>query len=884
MSAAGEAFADWNDQVLEGYAVSCRTTGAIVAILILLMHPIGSAWAQDTNSSQTQPDVASFEDAIQESRTNMMANPPAALASAEQAEAYIETYVPPMEQGVAYATTWWLQAEALTRLARPGDAQPLAVQALEQLGSTPQRNKLYADILLCLGRTNKMLGEHGRALEHFQRAYEVFLELGETRSQSIILQSIGSIYNDARQFERAVDYYADAIERYQDPSLDLSAFNNLANVYRELGRRDEALEYFNRARTISQEIGSAMLEARILSNIAEMHIAFQEYEAAEASILLAFEKAGDPTGAEWARFMWGVRAQAAAGQGRYQDAQTYIERTFDGVDMETTSQHFTKFHGAAADIYQALENWRVALPHLRAFKRLEDESREFGASANTALVGAQFDFAEQELEIEQLRITSLEQDLELSAAQAQQRLYIFGGLLVTSILIGIGIYMRNRAARERAKTLEHALYFDAETGLPSRQNLVRQVERAPRQLADEVFVVALQLDRHSHLESVLGFDKYSELLGQMAVRLEAIGGIDSATRISSGILGVKLDCDEEREASRIAEQMRDCLFEPIHIDDLDIDISVTTGIARHENGEMGLKNALIALQQAQEEHVSNTVFDAEKYGDPSGNLALMGRMLSATQNGEMVLHYQPKLNLRTGQIQAAEALCRWMDPERGFISPDSFIPQAEETGHIRAFTEWTIDQTARDQVLMHAAGHRITLAVNISGALLVDDKFARIAMRLANQAPGSISFEITETAVMHDPERAMANLEMWSKAGIKLAIDDYGSGLSSLAYLKSLPCQELKLDRAFITDVATSNRDRMLVKSTVDLAHNLGLEMTAEGVESEEGMTLLKLLGCDWIQGYVLSKALPLGELIGFLGDGRNEDPGIESINRSNRL
>jgi EAL domain-containing protein (putative c-di-GMP-specific phosphodiesterase class I)/GGDEF domain-containing protein len=864
--------------------VTCRTTGAIVAILVLLIQSTAQAGVQDAASPELHPEVASFEGAIQDARSNMMANPPAALASAEHAETYIDDNVPPMERGVAYATAWWLQAEALTRLARPGEAQPLASQALEQLGSTPQRNKLYADLLLCLGRTNKMLGEHGRALDHFQRAYEVFQELGETRSQSIILQSIGSIYNDARQYERAVEYYADAIERYQDPSLDLSAFNNLANVYRELGRRDEALDYFNRALAISQDIDSAMLEARILSNIAEMHIAFQEYDAAEASIILAFDRAGDPSGAEWARFMWGVRAQASAGQGHFYDAQRYIERTFDGVDIETTSQHFTKFHGAAADIYQALENWRAALPHLRAFKRLEDESREFGASANTALVGAQFDFAEQELEIEQLRITSLEQDLELSAAQAQQRLYIFTGLLVISIMFGIGVYLRNRVARERAKDLERALYFDAETGLPSRQSLLRQIDSAPRQLTDDVFVIALQLERHSHLESVLGFAKYSELLVQVAGRLQAIVGIDSVTRISSGILGVKLDCDEERQASRLAEQMRDCLFDPIHIDDLDIDISVITGIACHESGEIGLKNALIALQQAQVEHQSNMIFSAEKYGDPSENLAMMGRMLNATQNGEMVLHYQPKLNLRTGQIQAAEALCRWIDPERGFISPDSFIPHAEETGHIRAFTEWTIDQTARDQVMMHAAGYRITLAVNISGALLVDDEFARIAMRLANQAPGSISFEITETAVMHNPERAMANLEMWSKSGIKLAIDDYGSGLSSLAYLKTLPCQELKLDRAFITDVATSKRDRMLVKSTVDLAHNLGLEMTAEGVESEEGLTLLKLLGCDWVQGYVLSKALPLAELIKFLGDRRDEDPGADNIDLSNRL
>jgi len=848
--------------------------------LILMIEPSNPVWAQDDADNLSDIDTDPYALAVQEARANMMANPPAALGHAEVAESLVIDYVLPLEQGEALATAWWLQAEALTRLARPTEAQPIAQRALDQLGDTPQRTKLYADILLSLGRTNKVLGHHGQALETFQRAFDVYRELGQTRSQSIILQSIGSIYTDARQYQRAVEYYTDAVELYQDPSLDLSAYNNLANVFTELGRRDEALDYFTRSLVIAQEMESAMLEARILNNTASMHVVFGEFEAAEASAILAFERAGDPSGAEWARFMWGVRAQAVSGQGRHREARSYIERTFDGVTLSDTSQHFTKFHGAASSIYEALGDYEAALPHLQAFKRLEDESREFAASANTALVGAQFDFTQQELQIEQLRIQGLEQDFALSRSQARQRMFVAVGLLALSIIIVIGVIMRHRTTKERERALEQALYNDAETGLPSRQGLARNLKRETKLSGMRSTIIAFKIKRNSHLESVLGFAKFAELEFAIAQRLETMTDAENVALISSGVLGVKLEQDDESEIVEIAEKMRECLVAPFQLDNLDIDISVIAGVASHEDSDLCVKNAMIAVQQAEEAHQTCASYDAEKYGDPSENLTLMSRMLAAIQNGEMSLHYQPKLHLRSGTYLAAEALCRWNDSERGNITPDEFIPQAEETGHIRAFTEWSITQTIRDQRLLHYAGFDINLAVNISGALLDDDDFARTALDIALQAPGSVSFEITETAMMQDTKKAIANLHKWSDAGIKLAIDDYGSGLSSLGYIKEIPSNELKLDRVFVTDVASSNRDRMLVKSTVDLAHNLGLEMTAEGVETEEGLALLKLLGCDWAQGFVLSKALPLEELIKFLREMEDLAPKTDSVDQ----
>ena len=334
--------------------------------------------------------------------------------------------------------------------------------------------------------------------------------------------------------------------------------------------------------------------------------------------------------------------------------------------------------------------------------------------------------------------------------------------------------------------------------------------------------------------------------------------------VSPGVLGVLVLSDNADVVLEEAQRIRQLVCDPVALDTVEMDINITAGIAIHSDGETGVRQATIALDQARENHSGAAVYNAERYGDPTRNLTLMSRMIAATRNGDMELHYQPKLHLRSGEFRAAEALCRWRDGD-GYIPPLDFIPLAEKTGHIRAITEWSIEKAVADQNRLAEAGHSLEMAINISGAVLADSEFAERAMKMAAAARGQLIFEVTETAIMSDPERAMTNLEAWAESGIKISIDDYGSGLSSLAYLRTLPSRELKLDRAFVTNVTQSRRDQMLVRSTVDLAHNLGLEMTAEGVESENGLALLKLLGCDWAQGYLMSKALPVDALIGFL-------------------
>lgn len=237
----------------------------------------------------------------------------------------------------------------------------------------------------------------------------------------------------------------------------------------------------------------------------------------------------------------------------------------------------------------------------------------------------------------------------------------------------------------------------------------------------------------------------------------------------------------------------------------------------------------------------------------------------AIDRDEFFLAHQPKMRGRSGTIDAVETLVRWQHPVRGLIAPNDFIGLAEEHGQIRRLTEWVIRRAIVEQRELAAAGHALAFNVNISARLLADRGFADWALATVRDASGPIGFEITETAMIADPEGALRNIHLFVDAGIKIAIDDYGAGLSSLAYLKQLPATELKIDRLFISGLSSSHRDPLLVRSTIDLAHALDMEVTAEGVDSPAALALLKVMGCDIIQGFLIAKPMPLPALLTFL-------------------
>jgi EAL domain-containing protein (putative c-di-GMP-specific phosphodiesterase class I) len=249
-------------------------------------------------------------------------------------------------------------------------------------------------------------------------------------------------------------------------------------------------------------------------------------------------------------------------------------------------------------------------------------------------------------------------------------------------------------------------------------------------------------------------------------------------------------------------------------------------------------------------------------------MALIRDFSGALGRGELFLHYQPKIHVRRQRVVSAEALIRWNHPSRGMILPGEFIEAAEELGEIGEITLWTLRKVVADQAALRAAGHDIEIFVNISGRLLADPRFVTEAGEAVAETAGRIGFEITETSVIRDPQTAIAHLRRFAEAGIPIAIDDYGAGLSSLAYLKQLPARELKIDKMFVTQLTSSNRDPLIVRSTIDLAHALEMEVTAEGVETQAALALLSVMGCDMVQGFLISRPIALEALHRFLDDG----------------
>ena len=321
---------------------------------------------------------------------------------------------------------------------------------------------------------------------------------------------------------------------------------------------------------------------------------------------------------------------------------------------------------------------------------------------------------------------------------------------------------------------------------------------------------------------------------------------------------------------RVAEQLAQACRAPFDLDGETHRLEVAIGIAAapvHSCDDVRLvEQAESALDEARGDHAV-TLRDLSQGTPAFDRLTLTRELPIAIARGEMFLQYQPKVHVRRQEIASAEALIRWQHPTRGLILPGDFITVAEDARQISALTLWTLDRVIADQALLAADGRDLTIFINISGQLLGDAHFVEAACARVAGASVKIGFEITETAVIRDPQCAIANLQIFADQGIAIAIDDYGAGLSSLAYLKQLPARELKIDKMFVLQLTSSNRDPLIVRSTIDLAHALDMEVTAEGVETQAAMALLSVMGCDMVQGYLISRPVSIEAFRQFLRD-----------------
>lgn len=421
----------------------------------------------------------------------------------------------------------------------------------------------------------------------------------------------------------------------------------------------------------------------------------------------------------------------------------------------------------------------------------------------------------------------------------------------------------------RELEIRRLAYWDPLTDLPNRVQfsslLMEAIERA-KASGGQCHILMMDLDRFQHVNDVLGHSFGDSLLREVGRRLEQQleRENDKVARLGGDEYAILLPATDEVEAVRQAKRILHSLEIPISIGDQTVDLGAGIGIAGYpdngKNSDTMLSNAEVAMYVAKRRGSGFVVYDPSIDKSSQESLSLLSELRRALDRNEFLLYAQPKVELATGKVVGAEALVRWVHPEKGFIGPDNFIPFAETTGFIRMLTSWMLGKTAVLCAELQKKGIFLKFSVNLSTRDLLDQDlpvhFADILTR-NNLSPSSMCLEITESAIMDDPVRAQLTLERLHGMGVELAIDDFGTGYSSLAYLKRLPVDELKIDKSFVMNMEHDADDAKIVKSTIDLGHNLGLRVVAEGLETLAVWDLLKQMGCDQAQGYYMSKPMP---------------------------
>ncbi|WP_165799612.1 ATP-binding protein [Sphingomonas oleivorans] len=424
-------------------------------VLALLMGSGVSVRAQHPSPPETASSPGrQFDSRIASAKKAMMTDPETALRGARDALTAARTIPYERERTIAIATAQWLCGEALIRLNQPEKAEPLLEEALHAISSIHPGSKLHGDLAMSRGALFAVLGRIQPALQDFQRAHDIFRAANDPRSQAIALQNIGSIYADAGDYPRVLKYFAQSSEIYDgDPSLTLSVHNNRAFALKELGRFGEAESESRLALRAATELASPLLEARILTNIAQVQLLGGKLAAAEANIARGFRIADrNPSAAGWKPFLWGVAAQAAAKRGQMEQAARLLDRAFEGIEIGRTSLPYRDFHETAYNVYAALDRNELALAHLEAYKRLDDEARTLAASTNAALMAARFDFANQDLRIARLKAGQLQRDILLARSRERLHATVLAGFLTTAVivfsLLSFGFFRIRRSRNE----------------------------------------------------------------------------------------------------------------------------------------------------------------------------------------------------------------------------------------------------------------------------------------------------------------------------------------------------------------------------------------------------------------------------------------------------
>jgi diguanylate cyclase (GGDEF)-like protein len=409
---------------------------------------------------------------------------------------------------------------------------------------------------------------------------------------------------------------------------------------------------------------------------------------------------------------------------------------------------------------------------------------------------------------------------------------------------------------------------DVLTGLPNRvlfNDRLKQMVKLAKRTNGSFFVLMLDLDRFKFINDTMGHHAGDEVIKIIGSRLKSLlRESDTVARLGGDEFALILTNVQLANVKILVKKLQKCIEVPMDLEGNLVDVSCSIGIAVFpEHGDDDatlLRHADAAMYSAKSEKIGSAIYDPNKNTPQKKQLNLLGELRNAIENNEFELHYQPQIDLLHSRVVAVEALIRWRHPIRGMVPPLEFIEFAESSGLIRDITQWVVNKAILQCKQWLDEGLLIKVSVNISARDLVDPEFpVLVEQKLAEyQLPASmLCLEITESTLMKDPRLSLEILKRLNDLGVSIAIDDFGTGYSSLAYIAKLPAKELKIDRFFVKDMIANPKYDAIVRSTITLAHNLGIQVVAEGIESEEESALLLAYGCDCVQGYLFSKPLP---------------------------
>ncbi len=450
---------------------------------------------------------------------------------------------------------------------------------------------------------------------------------------------------------------------------------------------------------------------------------------------------------------------------------------------------------------------------------------------------------------------------------------------------GVGVQNSRLLAR-----LQHDARHDALTGLPNRQAFGQAVDAAiAAALQGEVLaILLLDLDSFKDVNDTLGHQAGDRLLHEVGSRIRTALPSDAVVaRLGGDEFAVLMRVPDATQARAFGVTLRRALDEPVDIDGLTLDAGGSVGVAVYpeqaKDGKMLLQRAEVAMYTAKTSLRPVQSYAATMDSSSLRRLALVPELRRAIDEGQLTVFYQPKVNVSSQDLVGVEALVRWDHPDQGIIGPDDFVPVAEHTGMIGPLTEFVLRTSLRQCRQWQDEGRQLTVAVNISVRSLPDPDFADEVARLLEEsgvAAEQLTLEITETSVMSDIDRALPTLLALRQLGVRLSVDDFGTGHSSLTYLRRLPVDEVKIDRTFVGDLATDSYDAAIVRTIVDLGRYLGLRVVAEGVENELSYSRLRQMGCDEVQGFLFTRPLPHDRLETWIRAHTETSPTVAGVRR----